>query len=189
MNAMTWFDHETNSIWSQPWGMAISGPLKGTRLDVFPFSLTPWASWRAEHPDTLALDTSLGRYGGDRERPRDGFVVGVELEKHTKAYPYWVAAREQVINDSVGPHPVVVYADRESRNVHVYLRNTGEQVLTFTIVNDLLMDEETGTLWDTATGLAREGPLKGTLLKQVPYTSAFDWAWLDFYSDSSIYGA
>ena len=41
MNAMTWFDHETNSIWSQPWGMAISGPLKGTRLDVFPFSLHP----------------------------------------------------------------------------------------------------------------------------------------------------
>ena len=100
MNAMTWFDHETNSIWSQPWGIAISGPLKGTRLDMLPFSLAPWASWRAEHPDTLALNTSAVRYGGDRERP-----------------------------------------------------------------------------------------LKGSLLKQIPYTPAFDWAWLDFYPDSPFYGA
>ena len=189
MNAMTWFDHETNSIWSQPWGIAISGPLKGTRLDMLPYSLAPWASWRAEHPDTLALDTSAVRYGGDRERPRDGFVVGVELEGYAKAYPYEVAAEEQVINDSVGPHPVVVYADPESRNVHVYLRNTGEQVLTFALDDGLLVDEQTGTLWDPATGLAREGPLKGILLKQIPYTPDFDWAWLDFYPDSPIYGA
>ncbi len=29
MRAMTWWDHETNSIWSQPWGMSIAGELEG----------------------------------------------------------------------------------------------------------------------------------------------------------------
>ena len=36
MRAMTWWDHKTESIWSQPWGMAIDGPLEGTRLKLIP---------------------------------------------------------------------------------------------------------------------------------------------------------
>ncbi len=56
MNAMTWYDHRTESIWSQPWGMAISGPMKGTQLRMLPVSLEPWGAWRSTHPDTLVVD-------------------------------------------------------------------------------------------------------------------------------------
>ena len=188
MNAMTWWDHETNSIWSQPWGTAISGPLKGTRLEMIPVSLTSWVSWKAEHPDTLALAVSGSFFGGNRARPRDGFVVGVVLEEHAKAYPYTVATRERVINDAVGPHPVVVFADPETRNVRIYLRDTGDQVLTFVLRGEMLVDEQTGTVWDPERGLGQEGPLRGVLLKEIPYSSAFDWAWEDFYPDSLFYG-
>ncbi len=92
-----------------------------------------------------------------------------------------------MINDAVGPHPVVVFTDPETRNVHIYLRDTGRQVLTFTLRDGKLVDGETGTVWDPARGLAQEGPLKGTLLKEIPYSTAFDWAWQDFYPDSSFY--
>ena len=45
MNAMTWFDHETDSIWSQPVGLAFEGPLRGTQLKLLPFQLTTWSNW------------------------------------------------------------------------------------------------------------------------------------------------
>jgi hypothetical protein len=35
-NAMTWFDHATGSVWSQPLGLAIAGPRRGQRLDLLP---------------------------------------------------------------------------------------------------------------------------------------------------------
>ena len=39
-----------------------------------------------------------------------------------------------------------------------------------------------------AGGLAAvEGPLRGELLQEVSYSTAYDWAWLDFYPDTEIY--
>ena len=60
MNAMTWYDHKTESIWSQPWGRAIYGELKGTELTLLPLQVTTWSSWKRDHPQTLAMvnDTS-----------------------------------------------------------------------------------------------------------------------------------
>ena len=99
-----------------------------------------------------------------------------------------MAVRERVINDAVGPNPVVVFADPETRNVRIYLRDTGDQVLTFVLRGEMLVDEQTGTVWDPERELGQEGPLRGVLLKQIPYSSAFDWAWEDFYPDSLFYG-
>jgi hypothetical protein len=45
MNAMTWWDHESESVWSQPWGRAIAGPLKGIELELLPSELVPWETW------------------------------------------------------------------------------------------------------------------------------------------------
>ena len=53
MRAMTWWDHETDSIWSQPWGRAIVGQLEGTRLDQIPAAIMRWSVWLADQPDTL----------------------------------------------------------------------------------------------------------------------------------------
>ena len=193
MNAMTWWDHDTLSVWSQPWGTAIMGPLKGTTLRMIPASLTSWSSWKAEHPDTTVLDVPVNTDEQafdevQRQFPLDEFVIGAVLGEYVKAYRFTAAASEGVINDSIGEFPVVVLADPETRNVHVFIRNTGNEVLTFELRGGELVDRETGTVWDPERGLALEGPLKGINLQQVPYTSAADWAWLDFYPDSDIYG-
>ncbi len=193
MNAMTWWDHDTLSVWSQPWGAAIMGPLKGTTLRMIPASLTSWGSWKAEHPDTMMLEV-VSAYGDEefsevqRQFPSDAFVIGAVLGEYVKAYRFTAVVREGVINDSIGEFPVLVFADAETRNVHLYIRNTGNEVLTFELRNGELVDRETGTVWDSERGLALEGPLKRINLQQVPYTSAADWAWLDFYPDGAIYG-
>ena len=54
-NAMTWWDHGTGSIWAQPWGTAILGPLKDTALTLIPASVVPWSTWLAEHPDSTVV--------------------------------------------------------------------------------------------------------------------------------------
>ena len=106
MRAMTWWDHKAGSVWSQPWGMAIDGPLKGTQLDLIPAGVVPWATWLAEHPDTLALVVPGGRY--IKRSFHDRFVVGIALAEYAKAYPFKSASEEGLINDRIGPFPVVV---------------------------------------------------------------------------------
>src|SRR2546429_6501674 len=48
-------DRETGSRWQQSSLQAISGPLKGERLELYPFLLTDWNEWHRLHPDTLVL--------------------------------------------------------------------------------------------------------------------------------------
>lgn len=102
------YDRETESLWSQVKGEAVTGPLTGTRLKVLPSSLTTWGKWRAQHPETLvlSLDTGYDRaYDSDPYlnyyAQQSGFrsffrlapgekekelVVGIEINGQTKAY-------------------------------------------------------------------------------------------------------
>ena len=54
-NAMTFWDHDTGSIWSQPLGEAIAGPRKGQTLETLPVAFTTWGAWQEIHPDSLPL--------------------------------------------------------------------------------------------------------------------------------------
>ena len=47
------YDRQTDSLWSQLLGKAITGPLKGTELKLIPLRHTTWRAWKSEHPDTL----------------------------------------------------------------------------------------------------------------------------------------
>lgn len=107
------------------------------------------------------------------------------LAGHT--YHYRDAAKARVINDAVGPHPVLVYADPATRRVQTFLRSLPGRTLTFTLRGDVLMDQETGSTWDPVRGLGLTGPLRGEALRVVPHNPSFDWAWLDFYPTSEIY--
>ncbi len=189
MNAMTWFDHKTQSVWSQVWGQAIAGELKGTTLELIPASIIPWATWKAEHPNTLAMINDKQGLFSATERPRDGWVIGITLGEYSKAYYYPALTEARVVNDFIGPYPVALVADGQTRNVQAFLRQVGEQVLTLSPAEDgrHLVDAETGTLWDSIRGLAREGALEGETILQVPYLSSFDWAWKDFHPDTEFY--
>lgn len=188
MNAMTWWDHETESVWTQPWGRALLGPLKGTVLRQIPAEIVPWKTWQTNHPDTLALVWEPGPGRSYYENPTDRFVLGVSLAEASIAFPYPVAADESVINASVGEFPIVVHTNPDTRASHIYLRTLEDgTVLTFSGDSQSLTDQQTGSRWDPIHGLAVEGPLQGTSLRSIPYTSSFDWAWLDFYPDSTLY--
>jgi len=191
MNAMTWWDWSTGSVWAQPWGLAIDGELRGTSLQQLPMSLTTWGEWKADHPDSLVLadERYYPREVPGAEFYRD-FVIGIALEGAAKSYPFPTLQEEVVVNDFVGEVPVALYTPAAEGNVHAFVRRLGDRLLTFEAVDaeqPRLRDIETGSLWDAALGLAVEGPLAGQALQRAPTASAFDWAWLDFYPHSVEY--
>ena len=104
------YDRATQSLWSQILKTAVSGPLKGTRLQSVSMAHTSWADWRSRHPDTQVLSTDTGftrdyqrdPYAGYESVPRLMFdvqhrddrvplkewVLGIEVSGTHKAYPF-----------------------------------------------------------------------------------------------------
>jgi hypothetical protein len=185
MRAMTWWDHETESIWSQPWGRAIRGDLKGIELFLLPSELTTWGSWKVEHPNTLVMINDLDLLGSNRVRFDSDFVIGLLLSGKAKAYQFEDVVESVVINDDFGGFSVMVWA--EGDRFHAYLRTVNDMVLTFRWEQGELIDNETNSRWDVALGLGIDGELKGEALQPIPSSTAFDWAWFDFYPDSEMY--
>ena len=185
MNAMTWWDHETNSIWSQPWGRAIQGDYKGVELFLFPSQITSWGSWKKEFPSSLVMTNDLELLGSRRPRFNDDFVIGLLIDGHAKAIPFVDARDQGVINDSLGNLPILIWAAED--RFHAYLRIADGETLTFRSENGQLIDNETQSVWNVALGLAIEGPLQGTILQAIPSSSAYNWAWFDFFPESDLY--
>lgn len=185
MSAMTWYDHKTNSIWSQPWGRAIHGELKGVELRILPSQMTTWGNWKEQHPETLAMINDYDRLGSRKLAFWDGFVVGISLAGMDKAYYYQDLEAIGLLNDTLGDVPILVWAG--DNTYEAYARSVEGQVLTFVFENGQLSDVETGTVWDVARGLAIEGPLTGRALQPIPSSSSYDWAWFDFFPESELY--
>jgi uncharacterized protein DUF3179 len=91
---LLFFDHETESLWSQLRGQAVAGPLAETSLRLLPVTLASWRSWRAEHPQTLVLSFQTGY---KRDYSRDPYrdwqldrrmALVVSVDGRTKIYPY-----------------------------------------------------------------------------------------------------
>jgi len=184
MNAMTWYDHDTETIWSQPWGRAIIGPYKGVELFLLPSQITTWANWKAEHPNTLAMTNDVDKLGA-RQRFDTNFVIGLLVADDAKAFYYSDVEQAGLVNDTLGDLPVFVWA--AGNNFHAYIRQVGDQVLTLQLEDGALVDTETGSTWDLTRGLATSGPLQGESLQPVPSMSSYDWAWLDFYPETEFY--
>lgn len=49
------YDFATRSYWSQIIATAICGPLEGETLDIVPSTVSTWAEWQRNHPDTDVL--------------------------------------------------------------------------------------------------------------------------------------
>ncbi len=187
--AMTWFDHTTGSIWSQPIGKALVGELRGATLTQLPSTLDTWAGFSARHPDALVLANGLNGPRLILATPRENWVIGLALGEAAAAVAFTHAQAAGLVHLVVGDEPVLVWVDQDTGSVRAYLRRVADRLLTFEPTGDgTLRDRETGSLWGAANGLAVSGPLAGEALSPVPWTSSFDWAWRDFYPDSTFIG-
>ena len=213
MNALVMYDHQTQSLWSQFLGQAVSGPFAGTKLRFIPALMTHWATWVELHPDTKALDKQgrsafdpylsyyannragiLGEAVSDDRLSTKEFVIGVENDGQARAYPYRQLNRTPLLNDTFQDVPILVVLDTESGTGVVFRREVENQVHNFDVVEAqtgqplLMVDRETGSRWVALTGEAVEGPLDGAVLKRFRSHLSFWFAWTDFYPDTQVYG-
>ncbi len=183
-NAMTWWDHDTGSIWSQPLGEAIAGPRLGARLEAFPVSFTTWSAWSDAHPETLALDVPAGLSGFDLEE----LVIVVEFGTEAVAYPVPDLQRLGVINDVVAGIEIAVVSDPDDpQRWSVLSRRLDGEIVVLAVRDGALVDIGTGSVWDPVRGLGREGPLADEVLDSLPGFTSFPADFDTFWPEGRVW--
>jgi uncharacterized protein DUF3179 len=210
-------DLETGTSWQQATGEAIDGPLKGTRLTLYPVVRTTWSEWRKRYPRTMVLKplpgyaermpdqskrikavTRVGPEGApngaltlDKRLPARETVAGLEVGREAVAYPFSALRASRVVNDRVGGEPIVIIHQPSSDTTTAFEARARGKVLEFKAANDdasSVIDLETRSTWN-AYGLCLEGPLKGTQLKHVILVPQFWFAWSQFHQGTRVFTA
>lgn len=109
--AMTWYDHDTGSIWSQPLGMALTGSRAGASLEPVPSQLATWGDWRAAHPHTVSLAVSEPVQPFSGRRPGPDHVVGIIMGDAAAAWPYASVVDADGARGTVGQTRVRLWRD------------------------------------------------------------------------------
>jgi len=184
-NAMTWFDHETGSIWSQPLGEAIMGPLTGTRLELLPSTLTTWGDWIEQHPESLALAAPGGFSGFDLET----MAVVVELGDDSVAHPVPDVRIAGVANSTVDGVPVAVHLPPNRDNWLVLSRQLDDRVVELQVeaepTSTVLVEVGGSGRWDGATGVGIDGTDQS--LDRLPGFTSFPADYVTFFPDGSFW--
>jgi len=207
-------DVETGSRWQQSSLEAISGPLKGERLELYPFLLTSWEEWQRLHPDTLVLKPLPGyaeRIPAKNAQLRAGFsvdkaapadvvrrddrlkayakIIGLTVGGASRAFPLDALARVRVVNEELGGQPILVVHQPKSDTTTAFVASTKGMRLTFDEATETateLIDRETRSRWD-AYGTCTSGKLKGTQLEMLIMEPEYWFAWSEFHPKTTIF--
>lgn len=177
-NAMTWWDHDTGSVWSQPMGEAILGPRKGQTLELLPSTLTTWGSWTRAHPDTLALNAPARRSGFDLS----SMAVVIDLGTEAVAYSIPRLREVGVVNDVIAGLEVAVVIDPDDPDRWAaFSRRLDNEVVFLEIGADGLFDVTSGTTFDAFVGFGISGPLADQDLSRLPSFTSFPSDYATFF--------
>jgi hypothetical protein len=220
------YDRQTETWWQQATGEAIVGTLAGKQLARVDAQLVAWRDARADFPTALVLSRDTGfdrpygrnpyvRYDGDGASPIRAFfsrkadarlpamerVVTIDRADLSVAYPFRRLQQARVVNDLVGPDPVVIFwtpgaasavdagefgQGRDVGAVGVFNRRVGSEVLAFEPSGPAsFRDLSTGTTWNLF-GQGVAGPLKGRQLQPVAHGTHFWFAWAAFRPDTRL---
>lgn len=136
------YDRETESLWSQILGKAISGKLAGAALERIPLLHTTWQDWRDRFPQGEVLSTETGFRRDYSRNPYQGYegsrriwfsvsgqderlhpkawVIGVEIEGAFKAYPFdELALTNGEVSDTLGGEAITLHYDSAHRSAWV----------------------------------------------------------------------
>ncbi len=165
------YDRQTMSYWPQALGVAITGPLTGTKLTFAPARLLAWSDWRAANPQGLVLSANTGfarAYGTNPyvgyENARFPFLFNGDLDPR-------LPATEHVLG-APGIRPIAFSYSALSRRAAAGESSTNRR----------------GTTW-TIDGRGVSGPLAGSRLRAALAIDSFWFDWAAFHPDTTVYGA
>jgi Protein of unknown function (DUF3179) len=207
-------DVETGSRWQQSSLEAISGPLKGEHLKLYPFLLTSWEEWLRLHPATVVLKPLPGyaeriaaknaqlRVGYPSEKPAPADVVsrddrlkayvkviGLTVAGASRAFRLDALDRVRVVNEELGGQPILVVHQPRSDTTTAFVARASGMRLTFEEANAAateLIDRETRSRWD-AYGSCTSSKLKGAQLEMLTMEPEYWFAWSEFHPKTTIF--
>jgi hypothetical protein len=207
---MLMYDHQTDSLWSQVSGEALSGPMAGAKLDSLPAVHTTWQAWSGEYPHTLVVSKEASPYGHyiedhmveyyhsertglrpplhrDKTLRSKETVLGLVVDGRAAAYPYNILRSIKVLQDTLAQTQLVIFYDEGSDRGRPFLNSVNNISLSFFVQDGLFKDRQTLSTWSGLTGRAKAGALHGRQLQALPYSNCFWFAWKDHYPQTLIY--
>jgi hypothetical protein len=198
------------TLWSALSGQAIEGLQKGRRLERVPSMMTDWGYWLMLHPESTAYNLFDGRKYrkadlpvglspeakqtmgtvDPRLKPLD-WVLGIEQEGRTRAYPLDGAGERACFNDKVDGEPVAIFWHQATRCAVAFSSKLKGRELHFfadsvSPETAPIKDQETGSRW-TMAGRAVDGPLRGEELRWISGVQCRWYAWIATFPDTGIF--
>ena len=173
-NDVLLYDRETESLWSQILGEAISGEQVGKKLATLPLSHTTWRDWRSKHPDTLVLSDDTGHF---RDYQRDPYA-GYEKSRHTffavnNTAPDYYHPKEVVVGLGIdGVYKAYPFVELEKQGKSRFSDSVNGNRFNFT--------------WDSANRSVTITDSNGQLVAGI---QGYWFAWFAFHPDTEVYKA
>ena len=151
---MLLYDRKTESLWSQIMGTAISGRLKGTKLETVQLVDTSWENWIKQHPQTKVLSNRTGYFRNYDKHPYGDYninaalyfpinntnaryhpkerVIGITIKDKHKVYPFSELAKQgkAIFNDKFAGQTLQIHYDGKSQSAMIF--DAGKRQLTTT---------------------------------------------------------
>jgi hypothetical protein len=175
----TWRSREA-SRWMVPVGLALVAGV------AYAFNFRMAADHMFLQPSVVRMATRV-----TNKVAEDRLVVGIAINGDARAYPLQFIGYHHQVRDTVGGQPVLVSYCTVCRTGRIFTPSVGGQPETFRLVgmdhfNAMFEDTRTGSWWRQANGEAIVGPLKGTMLPELPTRQVTLRQWLALYPDSRI---
>jgi hypothetical protein len=133
-------DKETGTWWQQITGKAISGPLKGSSLDLVLSDELTFGQWKSEAPDGKVLaevpkyvkeydsnwEPEVAKlpvvisFPGTELKSRD-VVVGLKIDDASRAYPWDTLVKQSPVVDHVHGTPLLVAVGPDGKSFRVFV--------------------------------------------------------------------
>jgi len=118
-------------------------------------------------------------------------VIGVVINGEAKAYPIQLIGYHHQVMDTIGNEPVIITYCTVCRTGRVYSSRLNGRDEVFRLVgmdhfNAVFEDKTTKSWWQQASGQAIAGPLKGSMLKEIPSSQSTIESWIRQYPNSVV---
>ena len=131
------YDRQTESLWSQLIGKAVSGVSVGKEIELVAMEQTRWFDWKSRYPNSLVLDVNTG-FARDYSRspyigyanneqlyfpvnnensilPKKEKVLGITIGSINKAYPFSVLRKlPSALKDSINGKNIIIQYKQDS---------------------------------------------------------------------------
>lgn len=193
-------DKTTKSWWRQANGEAITGTLKGQTLPELLSQQTSLEKWLVLYPNSLIMQAdkyfvekydSLGKYEVGKSKSKltktdslswneKSWVVGIKIDKKSKAFDWNRLVKERIINEEIGYQPIVLVLAKDNKSFFAFERPSKE--IKF------LIDGDTLKIDSQRFNLKGESFDSGeTKLKKIKAYQEFWHSWQTFNPDTERY--